>query len=131
MKNVYMCPHCHANLNPSVKIVLVASHRRRKGLILLSPKPGNFQFVWDEHLAEVIGPGAKVTFSCPVCAADLTSAANRDFSELYLDTDTKKPRRILFSRQHGTHATFIDKGDVTAAYGENVEAYDRLNFFGA
>ena len=54
MKNVYLCPHCHSNLNPSVKIVLVASYRQRKGLILLSPQPGNFKFVCDEHVAEVM-----------------------------------------------------------------------------
>jgi len=131
MKNVYLCPHCHANLNPNVKIVLVASHRRRKGLILLSPQPGNFQFVWDEHLSEVVSTGTKVTFSCPVCSTDLTAQGNRDFAELYLDTESKRPRRLYFSRQFGTHATFIDKGDVVAAYGENVEDYDRINFFGS
>lgn len=131
MKNVYLCPHCHANLNPNVKIVLVASYRRRKGLILLSPKPGNFQFVWDDHLAEVVEPGTRINFSCPVCHADLTSPANREFAEIYQDAVDHKPRRLVFSRQYGTHATFVDKGDVVAAYGENVEDYDRINFFGA
>ncbi len=131
MKNLYLCPHCHSNLNPSVKIVLVASHRQRKGLILLSPQLGNFQFVIDDHVAEVVKAGTKVKFSCPVCAADLTSGLNRDFAEIYLDSPDKKPRRMLFSRSFGTHATFVDKGDVTATYGEDVEDYDRINFFGS
>jgi hypothetical protein len=131
MKNVYLCPHCHSNLNPSVKIVLVASYRQRKGLILLSPQPGNFKFVCDEHVSEVIKPGTKVKFHCPVCSNDLTSAANKDFAEVFLDTGDKQPRRLYFSRAYGTHATFIDKGDVIAAYGENVEDYDRINFFGS
>lgn len=131
MKNVYLCPHCHNNLNPSVKIVLVVSYRQRKGLILLSPQPGNFRFVCDDHVAEVVKPGAKVKFACPVCSADLTSGVNRDFAELYLDQPDKKPRRMFFSRTYGTHATFIDKGDVIAAYGENVEDFDRINFFGS
>jgi len=131
MKSTYLCPHCHANLNPNVKIVLLASHRRRKGLILLSPQPGNYKYVWDEHLAEVVTPGVKVTFSCPVCHADLTSKANRDFAELFLDSPDKKPKRVLFSRKHGTHATFIEKGDVFAGYGEDVEEFGRTNFFGS
>jgi hypothetical protein len=131
MKTVYLCPHCHANLNPNVKIVLVASHRRRKGLILLSPQPGNYKYIWDEHLAEVVNPGVKVTFSCPVCHADLTSPSHRDFAELFIDSPDRKPRRVLFSRQHGTHATFIDKGDVMVAYGEDVDDFERKNFFGA
>jgi len=131
MKNVYLCPHCHANLNPNVKIILLATHRRRKGLILLSPQPGNFQFFWDDQLAEVVKPGTRIKFLCPVCSSDLTSAVNPEFAELFLDVQDQNPRRMFFSRQFGTHATFIDKGDVIAAYGENVEDYDRINFFGS
>lgn len=131
MKNVYLCPHCHANLNPSVKIILLASHRQRKGLILLSPQPGNFRFVCDEHLSEIVKPGTKLKFMCPVCTSDITSAVDPEFAELFLDAPNQTPRRMFFSRQYGTHATFIDKGDVIAAYGENVEDYDRINFFGS
>ena len=70
-------------------------------------------------------------FACPVCSADLRSKANPDFAELFIDAPDKKPKRVLFSRKHGTHATFIEKGDVFAGYGEDVEDFERTNFFGS
>jgi predicted RNA-binding Zn-ribbon protein involved in translation (DUF1610 family) len=131
MKNVYACPHCGANLNPSVKIVLVASYRARKGLILLSPLPGNYKFTCDQALAESVDVGAKVKFQCPVCAADLTAPGNQDFAELHLTSSSGTPRRVQFSRRYGTHATFVIDDDEVAAYGDDVDEFPRKNFFGA
>jgi len=130
MKNIYVCPHCQTNLNPNVKIILVASYRQRKGLILLSPRPGNFKFICDRKLAETINPGARVIFSCPVCAADLTAAANKEFVELQLASPDGRRRRLYFSRTYGTHATFVDTGEEIRAYGEDTPEFDRVNFFG-
>jgi hypothetical protein len=131
MKNVYLCPHCSANLNPNVKIILLVSHRRRKGLILLSPQPGNFKYVCDQHVGEVLKAGARVTFACPVCQADLTSGVHSGFSELYLDVGGRVPERVFFSRKFGTHATFVTKGDVVATYGEDADEFAKINFFGS
>ncbi len=131
MRNVYVCPHCGVNLNPSVKIILVAEHRGRKGLILLSPLPGNYRFVCDRALAETMEVGALVKFLCPVCGADLTAAGRRDFAELHLVTTDRKPRRLQFSRRHGTHATFVIAGEEVVAYGDDSEEFWRKNFFGA
>jgi hypothetical protein len=130
MRNVYACPHCEANLNPSVKIVLVAEYRGRKGLILMSPLPGNYRFVCDRALAETLQDGAMVTFRCPVCGADLVAPGNRDFAELHLVAAGRKPRRVQFSRRHGTHATFVIAGEEVVAYGDDSEDFSRKNFFG-
>jgi len=130
MKNVYACPHCEANLNPSVKVVLVAAYRRRKGLILLSPLPGNYKFVCDPFLAETMEAGSLVKFSCPVCAADLTAPGKRDFAELHLIAPGRAPRRVRFSRKFGTHATFVIDGDEIMAYGDDVDEFAQKNYFG-
>ena len=131
MKNVYLCPHCSANLNPSVKIVLVAAHRSRRGLILLSPLPGNYKFICDAALAAAVKVGALVTFHCPVCAADLTAPGRRDFAELHLEVAGREPRRVQFSRRYGTHATFVIAGDEVVAYGDDADEFPPKNFFGA
>jgi hypothetical protein len=130
MKNQYVCPHCRAVLNPNVKIILVIQHRGRRGLILLSPQPGNFKFVLDPGVEATLQPGAKVKFGCPACAADLTSPTNRHFAQLNLVVPGQEPRRVEFSRLHGTHATFIVSGDRVKAYGEDADDYRRVNFFG-
>jgi hypothetical protein len=131
MKNLYLCPHCGAVLNPNVKVILVVHHRGRRGLILLSPQPGNFKFVLDPGVEAALKPGAAVKFACPACAADLTSRANRQFAELSLVAPGQEPRRVEFSRRYGTHATFVLSGDRMKAYGEDVDDYRRINFFGA
>jgi hypothetical protein len=131
MRNIYACPHCEVNLNPSVKIVLVAGFRGRKGLILMSPLPGNYRFVCDKTLAETMETGAMVSFYCPVCGADLTAPSNQDFAELHLIGAGRKPRRVQFSRRHGTHATFVIAGEEVAAYGDDSDDFTPTNFFGA
>jgi hypothetical protein len=130
MKIVYLCPHCETNLNPSVKIVLVAGYRGRKGLILLSPLPGNYKFVCDQRLARSVEVGSLVSFQCPVCAADLTAPGNRDFAELHMLARGRSPRRVQFSRRYGTHATFVIADGEVAAYGDDVDEFPRKNFFG-
>ena len=131
MKNLFVCPHCEAVLNPSVKVLLKVSYRKKQGLILLSPQPGNFEFICDKSIADVIKPGSTVSFSCPVCQADLTSARDKKFAELRMNGRGGHRRRIEFSRVYGTHATFIIDGDEVTAYGDDSDDFAKTNFFGA
>lgn len=131
MRNIYACPHCEVNLNPGVKIVLLAQYKQRRGLILMSPLPGNYRFTCDKALAEIMERGALVTFHCPVCQADLTVPGNSDFAELHMVGSGRKPRRVQFSRRYGTRATFVIAGDEVIAYGEDSEDFSTRNFFGA
>lgn len=131
MKNHFACPHCRATLNPSVKVLLIASYRSRKGMILLSPQPGNFKYVCDPTVEEGLEPGDLVKFMCPLCHGDLTSKRNKRFAELRLHVQGANERVVEFSREFGTHATFVIDGDEVTAFGEDVDEDEGLNFFGA
>jgi hypothetical protein len=131
MKNTFVCPHCHGVLNPNVKILLVAAYKRRKGLILLSPQPGNYKYLCDASLQDAFQEGDKITYSCPICTEDLTSAANPKFTCLEWHVASHEPRRIEFSRIYGKNATFIIEGNDVTAYGEDAEDFESPNFFGA
>ncbi len=131
MKKIYACPHCDTVLNPSVKILLVVSYRKKKGLILLSPKPGNFQTICDDTFEHSLKPGAKVHFSCPVCAEDLTSKKDPEFVELKLLSPGHEPRTVEFSRVYGKQATFIIDGDDVTTFGRDVSDPSNTNFFGS
>lgn len=130
MKNTYSCPRCKGVLNPGTKIVLVLKCRRKQGLILFSPQPGNFQYTCDKDVQDCLQPGTAVTFQCPVCAGDLTSSRNGKFAYLHLVTPGQKHKRVEFSRVFGQHATFVISEFEVVAYGEDAEGAGRTNFFG-
>ncbi len=131
MKNTFVCPHCQGVLNPNVKILLVAAAKRRKGMILLSPQPGNYKYICDSSLQDAFQEGKTITFSCPMCATDLTAEGNPKFAHLELHVTGHKPRQIEFSRVFGAHATFIVDGNDVTSFGDDAEDFDGTNFFGA
>lgn len=131
MKNTFACPHCQGVLNPNVKILLVADTGQARGLVLLSPQPGNYKYLCDPSLEGALQPGRMITFSCPLCQADLASPDNPQLARLDLRVPSHETRRVEFSREFGTHATFIiSGGEVVDKYGEDAEGFDGLNFFG-
>jgi hypothetical protein len=130
MKNLFLCPHCEAVLNPNVKITLAARYGRRRGMMLLSPQPGNYKFITDPSFAEALKPGARLTFYCPVCSEELTSQASDRVVELHMSTPGRPLRRVGFSRAHGVRATFIVDEDSVTLYGEDADEFENLNFFG-
>ncbi len=130
MKNIYACPHCEAVLNPSVKILLVVSYRKKKGMILLSPQPGNFKYICDKSVEKDLAEGAKIRFSCPVCSTDLTSASNSQLAELRMIAPDREPRRVEFSRIYGKQATFIFDGEDVISFGDDADNPGETNFFG-
>jgi hypothetical protein len=131
MKNIFSCPHCQSVLNPSVKVLLVVSYRKNKGMILLSPQPGNYRFVCDQSVEKHLSQGAKIRFSCPVCTEDLTSPRNSQFAELRMISPGRELRRVEFSRIYGKHATFIYDEEDVKAFGEDADDLGLGNFFGA
>jgi len=131
MKNTFACPHCNSVLNPSVKILLAVKYKSKRGMILLSPQPGNFKFICDRSVSATIKPGAVLNFFCPVCSEDLTSPVNKKFVELILVDPNKDQRKVEFSKVFGTHATFVVDEDNVTPYGEDVEDSGPTNFFGA
>jgi hypothetical protein len=131
MKNVFTCPHCRSVLNPSVKILLVIKYKKAKGMILLSPQPGNYKFICDSSVEKKLAEGSKVRFACPVCSEDLTSASNSQMAELKLVTPDREPRRVEFSRIYGKHATLIYDGEDIIPFGDDADDLGLGNFFGA
>ncbi len=131
MKSTFACPHCKSVLNPSIKILLAIKYKNKRGMILLSPQPGNYKFICDSSVASVLKPGASLNFFCPVCSESLTSPANKKFVELALVDPGKQERKVEFSRIFGTHATFIIDGDNVTPYGDDVEETGATNFFGS
>jgi predicted RNA-binding Zn-ribbon protein involved in translation (DUF1610 family) len=130
MKWKYACPHCKAILNPNVKIVLAVRRGRKRGLILLSPRPGNYKSICDSDFSDMMEEGTLVDFACPACGELLTSRASRKLAELLLLVPDQKDKRIQFSRIYGEHATFILNGETVTPYGEDAGLYDEVNFFG-
>lgn len=131
MKNVFTCPHCTAVLNPSVKILLVIGYRKKKGMILLSPQPGNYKYICDDSVEKNLSHGAKVRFACPVCTEDLTSPGNSQLAELSMVVPGGEPRRVQFSRIYGKNATFVFDGEDVTAFGDDAENMGSINFFGS
>jgi predicted RNA-binding Zn-ribbon protein involved in translation (DUF1610 family) len=130
MKWKYECPHCRAVLNPNVKIILRIRRGKHKGLILFSPRPGNYQSICDPDFGVKLKEDELVEFACPVCGEILTSTASKKLAELLLLRPADKVHRIQFSRVYGEHATFILDGDSVVPYGEDAALYDEVNFFG-
>ena len=130
MKTTFACPHCHSVLNPSVKILLGVKFKKKQGLILLSPQPGNYKIICDASVSSVVKPGSLLNFFCPVCSVNLVSPGNKEFSELNIIDPNNNSRKIEFSRKFGTHATFILDGDEITPYGDDVDDDISTNFFG-
>ena len=131
MKNTYSCPHCKAVLNPSVKILLVIGYKKKKGMILLSPQPGNYKYICDPSVEKHLSQGAKVKYACPVCTADLTSSTNSQLAELWMSAPGREPRRVEFSRIYGKRATFIFDQEDVVSFGDDADDLGLGNFFGA
>lgn len=51
MKRTYFCPTCQATLKAKVKPILPMARGRRRRLILLSPRPGDYSVVLPEEAA--------------------------------------------------------------------------------
>ncbi|MCB1183716.1 hypothetical protein KDM41_09790 [bacterium] len=131
MKNTYVCPHCQGVLNPNVKILLVAEFRKSRGMLLLSPQPGNYKFTCDKSFEDKLERGKLVDFSCPMCGENLEDDHNRKFARIEMLAPGHAPRQVAFSRTFGTHATFILDGEDISSFGEDAEDFGSTNFFGA
>jgi len=129
MKKTYVCPHCRAVLNPNVKIIFVVDDGTKRGLMLLSAKPGDYRLIVDPNFPLV--QGQKATFHCPVCDAALTSALSDGFVEILLDQGEAELSKVEFSRVFGEQATFIVDGKEVTAYGDDADDYGDINFFGS
>ncbi len=129
MKRTYYCPKCRAVLNPNVKIILAAYRREKRGLVLLSPQPGNYRAIVSNDLP--LGDGDLVEFHCPVCSVLLTAGHDENLAGLAFRFSTGLEGKVFFSRRYGEHATYFVTNEDVRSYGEHVADSGGLNFFGA
>lgn len=129
MNRRYFCPKCHANLNPNVKIILMARRNGEQGLILLSPQPGNYEVI----VADEIKLQAEdlVEFHCPVCSTSLTTEKDEAMAELTFKLASGSDGTVYFSRRFGEHATYFVIDDEVQSFGKNAMPHPHLNFFGS
>ena len=129
MKRTYFCPKCWATLNPSVKLILTMAKGRRRSLILLSPKPGDYSVILPGDVT--LRDGDEMEFFCPACGATLRSEASARLAEIGFRLEDGTKGRVNFSRKFGEHATYFVTKEHVRPYGENAAIYGDANFFGA
>ena len=127
MNYSYTCRYCNCDLNPGTKIVMVATTAKQRGLILLSPKPGNYQIIMSKDLD--IQEGDLLELYCPICGASFTSPLNPNLAEIRYNRDDEEGK-VEFSRRLGEHATYFVGDGSIHFYGENAGTYGATNFFG-
>jgi len=128
-RRIYSCPHCEATLNPNVKIVLTAANRGHRGLVLLSPTPGNYDLKQADDLD--LRPGDVVDLVCPICGHDLASEVNPCLAEVNFRLEGGMRGRVDFSRKVGEHATYVVTRENIRRYGEDADRYSNSFFFGS
>jgi hypothetical protein len=129
MKRTYFCLTCKATLNPNVKIILTMAKGRRRSLILLSPRPGDYSIILSEDVA--LKPGDEIELFCPACGVNLRSEINAHLVEIGFRLEDGTRGHVNFSRKYGEHATYFVTREQIRSYGENAEIYGDANFFGA
>ena len=126
MEMCFACPKCLTNLNPNVRVILIAQRGDTRGLMLLSPRLGDYNFKCDRKLNGLIKDGDAVEFFCPVCHESLTSSKDETFATL-LATDKSavetKPKKVRFSCICNEHATFVYDQDSVETFGKDTERY--------
>jgi len=117
----YFCPECDALLNPNVRVVLIARHGDKQGIVLMSSQLGDYQVICDKGFCHGVKEGDAVEFMCPVCHTSLTSAKHEKFAELKVvngDNEGHRPCLLRFSRISEEHATFLYDGGSVKEFGE-------------
>jgi hypothetical protein len=122
----YLCPRCKANLSPNIRVVLIARYNNHTGLVLMSPKPGDFRFICDKGFYNGVKRGDTLEFFCPVCTKSLNSPHADHFTELLIIDRRRldqEPWIIRFSRVSEEHATFVYDGETVKAFGEDAKLF--------
>jgi len=125
-KNDYLCPTCKGHLNAGGKVIFTARNtRNKKGLVLLSPSIGTYDYEHHDNLIFI--KGKMVDFYCPICAADLASDKNDQYAGIIMVDHNNQEYEILFSRKSGERSTYVvAKDEGVEMFGEDALSYDDL-----
>ncbi|MBL4716411.1 MAG: hypothetical protein JKX95_07225 [Bacteroidia bacterium] len=124
-QNDYRCPKCKGHLNAGGFVVFSTMNKKKnKGLILLSPKVGDYSF--NKHDAYHIEDGELVEFFCPICTADLKSKKNADYVGLKMVDHNNVEYDVMFSRKAGDKSTYVVADDNIETFGDDATEYEEL-----
>ena len=118
----FICPHCKENVRVGDFIILTFEVKRTHeyGLVLLSPKIGNYEVITHETIQLL--DGEVLDLSCPICANSLASKKHPGLCHLLLNVGT-----LYFAPNKGKYATFVERNkQIVEAFGKSVSEYSRL-----
>ncbi len=129
MTNEYMCPYCRGQLKIENDIVLaVRTKTEQRGVLLLSPKLGNYRV--RKHADLDLNEGEHLEVFCPMCHSNLKAInVNSDLAEVIMKDDNGDEYQIFFSEIVGEHVTFKIHDSDVESYGDDTGNY--MNYFGA
>ena len=124
--NDYLCPKCKGHLNVGDQLVFATTTKKRhKGLLLLSPKVGEYNY--QHHDKFSLEDGELVDFSCPICQSDLTSNERKDHAMIWMvGVEDNMEYDLYFSRVKGNRSTYVVAQDNVEMFGEDAMDFDDL-----
>jgi len=141
--HAFFCPHCRAELNPGQGPIIKMTGR------LDAP---TFSVTTDMFLPSGLGvygrltatgvelrEGAKIEFSCPVCAKPLSASAEDELAQVHMRDQDGRLFVVGFNKRYGRRSTFVidpHQRKVEREFGEDAGRYREdadkvLNYFGA
>ena len=129
MKNEYLCPYCRGNLKIENDIIFAARTKsEQRGIILLSPKLGNYRV--RKHPDLKFEEGEQLEIFCPMCHSNLKAInINENLAEVLMIDELGDEYEIYFSEIVGEHVTFKIHDSNVESFGDDTDNY--MNYFGA
>jgi transcription elongation factor Elf1 len=118
-KRDFRCPHCNGQVRVNTKIILGVTkvETGEKGLVLLSPKPGNYEVI--THPNFLLKDGDKLELYCPACGKSLRSKEKPDLCELIINVG-----KLYFAPDKGKNATFVVRNSqLKCVFGVHASEY--------
>lgn len=124
--NEFSCPECNGHLNIGGQIVFATQTKRKhKGLIMMSPKVGEYNYAHHEKF--MLEKGELVDFECPMCQSDLTSEVNKDHAMIYMTAaEDNMEYELYFSKIAGQQSTYVVAHDNVEAFGQDAIDFEAL-----
>lgn len=115
----YLCPSCKGHLNVDGNVVFATkTNRKHSGLILLSPKIGEYSY--KTHPKFQLEKGELVEFYCPLCQADLTAEKQKEHAMIkMINNEDSAEYELYFSKKAGNKSTYVVATDIFEAFGED------------
>lgn len=120
MKTDFLCPKCSGYLSVGEKVIFsIKSKKNEKGLILLSPSLGNYNY--QMHPSFQIATGEEVEFFCPICHASLSVEGVENLALVVMQDEAK--HFVIFSRKEGEQCTYKISDQKVEKFGEHANNY--------